>query len=70
MEQIVHVGTSKVRLKSRVQINWPRFRAGVTTHINKQITREVMTVFQGSECEVYELQKQRHVLLATLLLAP
>lgn len=41
-EQIVHVGTSKVRFERRVNRNWPWFRAGAASHTNKQITREAM----------------------------
>lgn len=42
MKQIVHVGTSKVRLKCRVKINWPMLRSGVTTPHTNRLQERVM----------------------------
>lgn len=59
MEQIVHVGTSKVRLikgqnkLAKVQ-SW-------SDHTHKQALQERWwRVLQGSECGVYDLQKQKY----------
>lgn len=47
MEQIVHVGTSKVRLTRRVKRNWPRFSVVTTTHKQTDYERGNEGCFKG-----------------------
>lgn len=70
--RVAHVGTGKVRWKSRVKINWSKFRAGLTTHSNKQVTeRGDEQCFKGQNLEFMTCMSLKKVFTtSTPVLAP